>query len=63
MSDAVRTIHPAVRVCTFPPGEAIVSMIEYRGRVLVATNWNVYEIEDGKLRRLVFEPVPSAKPE
>ena len=57
------SIVPVETIHTFPLGEIIVSMIEYRGRVLVATSLNIYEIEDGKLRRLVFQPAPAEKPE
>lgn len=43
----------------FPPGEIIVSMIDVKGRILVATTPHVYEVVGNSLRLLrvdKFEP-------
>lgn len=38
----------------FACDEVIVSMVQYQGRMLVATSENIYEIRDGNLARLTF---------
>lgn len=42
------------RVEGFPEGAQIVSMIEFKGQVLVATTEGIYRIEDDKAVRLKF---------
>lgn len=58
---------PAVRegyelMAKFPPGEAIVSMINYNGTVVVATTARVYRMHEGQFYPLEFlmlkDPAP-----
>jgi len=45
----------------FPASEPIVSMIQFKGRILLATTQRVYEIIDDKVVPLVFhEAEPAA---
>ena len=46
---------------TFPPGVPIVSMIEFGGRIYVATSHNVYVIVGEKLVLLKLEVVDPLK--
>lgn len=41
----------------FPQGEPVVSMVEFNGRILIATTRRVYEIVDGQLHVLRFRLV------
>jgi hypothetical protein len=52
---------PGLRAMPFPPGvERVVSMINYKDRLLVATDAGVYELVDGAWSRMAFvEAVPS----
>lgn len=45
-------------VATIPEGESVVSMIEYRGLILVATTHYVFRLEKDRLVALRFEPLP-----
>lgn len=47
----------------FPPGEAIVSMVQFKGRVLVATSVRVYQVIGDKLVPLVIERLPCPEPQ
>lgn len=47
-------------VHTFDASEPLVSMVEFRGRVFVATTKDVYEIVDDKLIPLRLERIPPA---
>ena len=46
---------PGLRAMPFPPGaERVVSMINYEGRLLVATDAGVYELVNGAWSRMVL---------
>lgn len=53
---------PAFRAMPFPPGaEKIVSMINHKDRLLVATDAGVYELVDGAWQRMAFVEATPAK--
>lgn len=56
-AEIARTRTKGMHIHTFPDGEAIVSMIQFKGRALVATNQHVYEIKDGKLVRILLQEI------
>jgi hypothetical protein len=53
-------VRPNLRAMPFPPGaERVVSMINYKDRLLVATDAGVYELADGAWSRMAFvEAIP-----
>lgn len=49
---------PGLRAVPFPPGvERVVSMINYKDRLLVATDTGVYELVDGVWSRMALVEV------
>lgn len=55
--DLIEALHrrPALRAMPFPLGaERIVSMINHKDRLLVATDAGVYELIDGAWQRMAF---------
>jgi predicted RNase H-like nuclease (RuvC/YqgF family) len=46
-------------ICASPEDEIIVGMVEFRGKIIVATDKNIYELIDDKLDVIRFqEPAP-----
>lgn len=40
---------------TFANGEAVIGMTEFKGRLIIATSHDIYEVEGKRLVRLLFE--------
>lgn len=57
------TERPAVPIWNgCPEGESVVSMVEFKGRLFVATSYHVFELVAGELVPLVFVTLPPELP-
>lgn len=45
-------IQDSVIIHTFPTGEKVVGMEKFNDAIYIATEWNVYRLENGQLVRL-----------
>lgn len=55
----VRSMHAAIETNARrapPDGKRIVSMVEHNGRLVLATERNVYELRDGEWHLIKFAP-------
>lgn len=62
VDEALKVVHltpiepaPQVKAHTFAQGEDVIAMTEFKGRLIIATTNDIYEVRDKRLVRLCID--------